>query len=323
MFFSPYVPIWMIVVISILILVFKRKGIFGFIRQIIIVALLDCILMGPFIPGEAAKPEEKNVNLKVLFVIDNTLSMLAEDYQGENPRFDAVARDCAHIIDELEGASFSVISFSNAASTRCPYISDVDYVVDLITSLRPGENFYSIGTSFDRPILLMEKSLESARQKIKDSGEAGKVVVFYITDGEITNKSEQASYQELKKKIDAGAVLGYGTEEGGKMHYIDSYGRSNLVLGSDGKAGISKIDEENMKQIAKEMGIDYVHMTKQKDIDKTLEKILEDAEEELLELEMDEEGANPLDNAVSVAYYFALPLLGLLILECALLIRKR
>ena len=49
--------------------------------------------------------------LDVMFVIDNTISMLAEDYDGENTRLEGVKTDCSYIIDELAGQERLLLHF--------------------------------------------------------------------------------------------------------------------------------------------------------------------------------------------------------------------
>ena len=48
------------------------------------------------------------------------------------------------------------------------------------------------------------------------------------------------------------------------------------------KPAVSKIDEKNLKQLAKDLKLDYVHMSSSEDIDPTIEKSLKllDAEQE-------------------------------------------
>lgn len=47
------------------------------------------------------------------------------------------------------------------------------------------------------------------------------------------------------------------------------------------KIGISKIDEKNLNQIADDMKIDYIHVNKKKDINKKIDEILKQANQEL------------------------------------------
>ena len=59
MIFRPIIPIWLMTILAVMILLCKRKGIFAFLRQIIIVALLFAINLRPMIPEEPVTAEKK------------------------------------------------------------------------------------------------------------------------------------------------------------------------------------------------------------------------------------------------------------------------
>ena len=70
------------------------------------------------------------------------------------------------------------------------------------------------------------------------------MAVFFITDGEITNNDSLESFSKASKYIDYGAVLGYGTKEGGKMYPKSDY---NTEITISGRIIKSRLDE--MQQI--------------------------------------------------------------------------
>ncbi len=82
MIINPIIPIWLMAVICVILLFFTRKGAFNYIRQIIIIILLFAINLRIMVPNPDAQTVEKKVD--VLFVVDNTISMLAEDYGKDN-----------------------------------------------------------------------------------------------------------------------------------------------------------------------------------------------------------------------------------------------
>ncbi|MCQ2521812.1 MAG: VWA domain-containing protein [Lachnospiraceae bacterium] len=323
MIISPVIPIWAIIVICIGLLALKRKGIFPYIRQIIMVLLLACLLLRPLLPGEGVTEKKGKVNLKVLFVVDTTLSMLAEDGEDGATRFSAVVEDCKHIVRELEGATYAVVSFDNQAYLRAPFTSNGDYVLDTIEELRPKYNPTATGTTMSRPISLMESTLQSARRSMDDLGDPGKVVVFFISDGEETNDQHTASYAGLSKYIDDGAVLGYGTEQGGIMHYTDYEGNVTEVLSTEGEIGVAKYGEESLMKAAQEMQLSYIHMTNSSDVDKVLKSILKDLEYMKTETSATELSVNALDGATDISFYIAIPLLLMFVAEGVLFIKKK
>ena len=84
-----------------------------------------------------------------------------------------------------------------------------------------------------------------------DNKEGRMTIVLFITDGEITDDSELQSYKELSQYVDGGAVLGYGTDKGGKM--LDRYG-SYIRDPQTYDDAVSKIDEKNLRQIQIHLG---------------------------------------------------------------------
>ena len=314
MIINPIIPVWLMGIICVLMLIFKRKGIASYIRQIIIVILLFLVNLRIMIPGK----EVANVSNKVdvLFVIDNTISMLAEDYKGKDRRLDGVKKDCEYIINEFSGASFSVITFGNSVEVRVPYTVDATMTLQAIDVLEGQSAYYANGTSLNDVMSEMDEFLENDRETYK--------LIFFISDGEIMNSEKLKSYKDLKSYVDGGAVLGYGTEKGGAMrpraYAGDDDKREYITYYDDDfneKKGISKIDEENLKQIASDFGVEYVHMTKQSDIKGELNKLKNQA------MKFGEYGENGTKMGYMEVYYlFAIPLLLLLIFDYVYYKRK-
>ncbi len=269
MHISFIIPLWLMIIISgfliFFVIKFNQKNKF----QLLLIALLFLINIRFHVL--ATNTLTVTNNLDVLFVIDNSQSMNAMDYNGENPRLSAVKNDCKKIINELTGARFSLITFNNRAKIVVPFTRDEDILLESIDILNVIEKFYAQGSSLNSPIELMQKTLEDASKK-----ENRLRIVFYISDGEITDKTYLASYKKIKDYVNDGAVLGYGTPKGGYMKTKDDYsGNETYVMdysGSYGKA-ISKIDENNLKTIAKDLNIDYLNMNNPKNIEAKLKKI--------------------------------------------------
>lgn len=271
---APMIPGWLMILISVILIIIlgkpqKSKKYFYELGLIIILFLINLRILIP--SGEA------NVltnDLNVLFVIDNTISMYAEDY-GNNkiPRMEAVKQDCNYIIDNLAGARFALITFNNTSQVVAPFTYDADMIASAIAVLKPLATFYARGSSLNTPIndiakVLNRNNKDEKRQKI----------LFFFSDGEITDDSKLQSFKELSKYVSDGVVLGYGTDQGGIMHYNDDYTEKTLVLEDTSswpyKTAISKIDENNLKQIAKDINIDYVHITNDSSIHAKIKQIL-------------------------------------------------
>ncbi|MBE5932616.1 MAG: VWA domain-containing protein [Lachnospiraceae bacterium] len=307
MIINPIIPIWAMAIICVLFLVMKRKGTFDFIRQIIIVVLLFVINLRFTIPG--TDHIEGAVDVDVLFVCDNTISMIAEDYNGDGKRLDAVKKDCEYIIDQFPGASFSVVSFDNKVDLRTPYTSDVTITKQTIGILNGQGQLYARGTTLNDIMGEMEKLLDKERETYQ--------IVFFITDGEDTSEQTLKSYSGLDKYVDGGAVLGYGTKEGGPMrpvYYAGDTDEPEYLYYYDDDfnrlKAISKLDEDNLKSIADDLGVEYVHMTKQSNIDDTIKGI----QDEIGPMEMNNDIVMPQGDK-EFYYIFIIPLVVLLIID--------
>ena len=269
---NPIIPIWLMTILCVCMLFLKRRNMAAYIRQIIAVTLIFLINLRIMVPRANVSTNTQTLDTYVLFVVDDTISMLARDYEGDTERLTAVKRDCSHIIEQLDGAKFAVISFNNNANLVAPYTDNSKYANDVIDSLYPLDSLYARGTSMNVCLDVMTDTLKRAREKAD-----GSVVVFFISDGEITNEDRLESFKAAAKYVDGGAVLGYGTKDGGNM-YVKSYYTDQEELLEDTSAyprkpAVSKIDENNLKSIADDLKVSYINMNDSQNIDPVLEKI--------------------------------------------------
>lgn len=304
MIINPIIPIWAMTIICIFFLFLKRKGKISYIRQILIVILLFVINMRIMVRGDDVPTVMPKVD--VLFVVDNTISMLAEDYNGNGRRIDAVKNDCKYIIEQLPEASFSVVAFGDSVQTIIPYTVDANMVVETIGLLQGQSKYHAQGTSLNEAMGAMKQILDDGRKNYK--------ILFFISDGEVVNSEELKSYQGLDQYVDAGAVLGYGTQKGGPMKTVEySEEESEYLYYYDNyeeKLAMSKIDEENLKRIASDFGVDYVHMTNQSEIGGTMKDLQSKVKN--IELTKDMESK---EGYTDIYYLFVIPLLLLLIAD--------
>ena len=302
----PIIPIWLMLIISliliILILIFKKSR--ATIYEIGIIILLFIINLRIMFPTDSSNIIVND--LDVLFVIDNTISMYAEDYGSNNTeRIEAVKQDCQYIIKELSGARFALITFNNSSKIDIPYTFDTNIVNESIDILQPMISYYAKGSSLNTPYNDMKNVLSSPKQ-----GEKRKKIVFFISDGEITDDSKLKSYSKLDEYIDSGAVLGYGTTKGGYMKQNDGYSNEIKYVEDTSswpyKKAVSKLDEDNLESIAEDLNLEYIHMDKQSNIDKTLKEVKKSVNSKSDDTD--------LSSYTDIYYIFTIPLFILLIL---------
>ncbi len=306
MIISEIIPIWIMVIICLILLIFISKNKFTAIRQIIMIILIFVINLRIMIISEDV--EVMSTNLDVLFVIDNTMSILAEDYGNNNtPRLEAIKNDCNYIIDRLNGSKFSIITFNNNSQILTPYTKDVSLTKDSINMIGTLDKYYAKGSTLNTPLENMQKQLESS----KETDKTRKRIVFFISDGEITSEDESLkSFSSIKKLTDDGVVLGYGTENGGYMKVKNMYTETEAYLEDTSnynyEKAVSKIDEKNLKSIAKDIGIDYIHMESQSKIKDKINEI-----EKFAKKNINEKSSNYIDTY----YILTVPLAILLLYE--------
>ena len=312
---NPILPVWLMGIICVGLLFLKRKSLGAYIRQIIAVLLLFIINIRPMVPNESISVETEKLNIKVIFVVDNTISMLAEDYNGSFRRLDGVADDVRHIVDSIDGADFTVISFNNNAAVSVPFTDNGSYVATMVSSLYPVRSIYAKGTSLN----IVHDTLAFVAKKAHEKDD-GAVAVFFLSDGEITDDSQLQSFADIAGYISCGAVMGYGTTNGGEMYYVDPYyDEPEHIMDYTQypvEPAISKIDENNLNSLAKDLGIDYVHMTSSDKIDPVLEKVKKKAESDLSEKEIKEK---QIWASKDIYYYFAMALMVLILWDAVLL----
>lgn len=99
MIIYPILPLWLIFIICAILgfIIIRNKT--NVRRRLLVVILLFIINLRPMFKTEDVKITSSN--LDVLFVADNTISMVAEDYNGSTPRLTAAKKDIEYIIDKF------------------------------------------------------------------------------------------------------------------------------------------------------------------------------------------------------------------------------
>lgn len=312
---KPLIPLFIIIPLLVIILgatIFAsvRKKVpaaekIGTIARISIVLVLVFLINMRFMKISYDQNVQMN-NLDIMFVLDTTISMWADDgYSGS--RIDSAIKDAEYIMDKMDGSNFSLIRFDNRGQILSPFTQDSSNVRDAFITIKAPVYSYANGSNLNAPYEEMSDLLVSSSKK-----ENRMSVVFFMTDGEVTDGSEMLDYSELRGLTESGAVLGYGTEKGGEMYVKDQ--ALHVMDTSTGDYAVSKIDEENMKALASELGIEYIHMTKTENISATLEKIKAASSTTI--------DKTKLANYTDIYYIFTIPLILMLLAEGYYLIRK-
>ncbi len=215
------------------------------------------MLLRPGIPGGATQTLATDTD--VVLVVDTTASIVAEDWAEGQPRLDGVRADVRSIVAEYPGARFALITSDASAQLRMPLTTDTTALIGSVDVLRPEVTSQSRGSSIGIAANLLAETLASAADASPDRSR----MVFYLGDGEQTVSSDPESFAASAEYADGGAVLGYGTAEGGPMRITSGGvdGEDAGYIEYQGSEALSVIDEQNLEAIAGELGVEYEHRT--------------------------------------------------------------
>ena len=285
---NPVLPGWALAVIGVVLgsfvlwrLIASRRDralALRWLARLGLVALLLVIAARPTIPTDGQGPKASG-GLEVYVVVDTTSSMAAEDWADRRPRLDGVKADVKQIVEGLQGAQFSLVTFDAVAVQRVPLTADSSAMMSAVSVLRQEITTYSRGSSIDAAVPVLETLLADAKALNPDQ----RRVLFYLGDGEQTADIEPGSFDALAPYLEGGAVLGYGTAEGGRMQ--EFFGERPTQFGdtatgqtpepveplpptyiqdrsaSEPTDAVSRIDEAALQGIADQLGVQYLHRT--------------------------------------------------------------
>lgn len=225
----------------------------AWIGRVGLVLACGLLLLRPGIPGGTAETLATEVD--VVIVVDATASIVAEDWDGDQPRLDGVRADVGEIVARYPGARFALLTFDSDAAVRVPLTTDANAVISSISVLRPEVTANSRGSSVGVAADLLAQTLEGSAELAPERSR----LAFYLGDGEQTSTGEVEPFDASADLIVGGAVLGYGTTEGGPMRRTDAgVGGPGDYIRYEGAPAISTIDPDNLRLIADDLGVEFV-----------------------------------------------------------------
>ena len=314
--FKPIIPLSTMIIFSVILLVIVLLNRKHIINRILILLLLLIITQRPMLKDK--EDVSYTLNLDVIFVVDTTLSMNAVDVNN-NTRINEVKRICNHIIEEFPGSKFSIITYDNDAYIKYPFTEDAAVIIDVIDGLKVVEPNYALGSSLSLPANFLKMLLKSADSKDEIHDEKRQKIVFFMGDGELNNTEAMYTnlddYNGISDIIDNGAVIGIGTTSGGKIrideamkwdHLIDREGYLLDNSKTPAVLAISKMNEQNLKNVSEKLGIDYIGGNSD-----AINNKLQEIKNIVVESEDEDDAKNDKD----LYYYFSIPSLILLLYE--------
>jgi Ca-activated chloride channel family protein len=223
MTFQPTIPlvITLITLVSLAVLCIRQIAIVDpkkydsdkktWVRRLVMVLCLLMVGLGPCY--QTSERRSSITNLDILFVVDTTSSMSAEDMSDQPTRLDAVKTDINYLTYALPPAKYSAITFNSYAAEQVPLTDDVRAVRTWAKTITPEISSYSNGSDFSTPVSQINQTVNN----IYNSNPDDHVVIMYFTDGENTSGADLPDMSPFASRLFGGAVITYGTDQGGRM----------------------------------------------------------------------------------------------------------
>lgn len=207
---------------------------------LVLLAMLAAIgaLMRPQVRGETDTVTTVRATADVMFVLDTSRSMLADDAAPN--RLARAKAEIAQLADQLEGHRLGLVAFAGRAAQLCPLTPDHSFFTTVLATV----DTRSAGRGGSR----VGEAIKAAVRGFP-AGQGAKLMVL-ITDGD-----DQDPYSEDAAKLarDNGikiVAIGLGSEAGSEITLTDPATGAKTVLMHDGAPVISKLDGEKLRKIA-------------------------------------------------------------------------
>lgn len=195
-------------------------------------------LMRPQAPGQTESVTVTRASADVMFVLDVSRSMLAEDAAPN--RLARAKAEINQLVSRLEGHRVGLIAFAGRAVPVCPLTPDHSFfstVLSTVNTRSAGKGGSYVGNA-----------IKTALRGFP-TGTGAKLMVL-ISDGDDQDQYTQEAAQAAR---DAGVkiiAVGLGSEEGSQITLTDPDTGAKTTLMHEGKPVISKLDGDSLRKVA-------------------------------------------------------------------------
>ncbi len=190
--------------------------------------------------------EAKQEGIDLMFAVDTSRSMLAEDIRPNRlARAKLAVEDLA---ERVPGDRFGLIAFAGDAFLQTPLTLDRDVFAMSLAAL--DTDVIPVGGTD------VAAAIRAAEDAFK-SGENNRKILVILSDGE---DLEGAAMAAAKKATERGMVIytvGIGTASGELIPIHDAKGRTSLLRDEQGQPVRSRLDEAGLRAIAEATGGSY------------------------------------------------------------------
>ncbi len=189
--------------------------------------------------------EVKRKGIDILFALDTSKSMLAEDTRPN--RLQRAKLGIMDFVDRLQGDRVGLMPFAGSGYLMCPLTLDYDAFSQSLTSV-DTEIIPLGGTNISAAITEAEQVLQN---------DANHKILVLITDGENLEGNAVEAAKRAKEKGMTIYTVGVGTP-GGELIPRSGRGAAGFIKDDSGTYVTSKLDEKTLIDIAEATGGLYV-----------------------------------------------------------------
>ena len=240
-----------------------NQSVFKTILKIVVLCLaIACLTIALVNPKIGTKLETvKREGVDVVFEIDVSKSMLAEDVAPN--RLEKSQQLVTQIINSLASDRVGIIAYAGSAFPQLPITTDYASAKMFLQNMNT-DMLSSQGTAINEAIQL-------AKTYYNDDEQTNRVL-FIISDGEdhegdSVNIAEEASEEGIRI-----FTIGVGTTKGGRIPIKRNGVVLNYKKDQNDQTVITRLQEETLKDIAKEANGEYIYNNITKE---TVEKVTE------------------------------------------------
>lgn len=147
----PILPIWLLIIITIIELIYIIKHNKNII-EILIIILIFIINLRPVII------KNKNPNLNILFVVDTSINMNKKI--NNKSRLNLAKENINYIIKKIKYSNISLITYNNYSKIVIPYTYDYEYFKTTVNNLKTIDKTFSEKDSPDIPYKTINNNLK-------------------------------------------------------------------------------------------------------------------------------------------------------------------
>ncbi|MEE3327992.1 MAG: VWA domain-containing protein, partial [Myxococcota bacterium] len=184
--------------------------------------------------------ESPQVGAEIMIALDVSRSMLAEDVAPN--RLERAKAEIRDLLPYLKGDQVGLIAFAGRATVLCPLTPDFGFLRLVLDHVDVGSVPLG-GTRLEEPI-------RKATEGFGSTGDLARVLLFF-TDGEDHDSFPIDAAKEAAERGIQIVIIGFGDEAGSEIWVTDpNTGARTRVMDQDGRAAISRLDGELLRELA-------------------------------------------------------------------------